>query len=354
MRIRGWTAVGLALATTGAPAVGQQTERVDLTGRRVAVYNLAGEVTLEPGSGTAVSVEVRRGGADGARLVVERGPLGDRQALRIIYPDDDIVYRPAGGWRGRTQLRVRDDGTFYDSSDRDRRDRGREIEISSTGDGLEAHADLRISVPRGQQLEVYLATGRIGVTNVDGDLHLDGGSTDVVTSRTVGPLSVDVGSGTVSVSDARGPLTLDTGSGEVDVTGASGDEIEVDTGSGSVTISGVTATALTLDTGSGDVEVSGAAADVVLVDTGSGSVEVGFTRAPRELSVDTGSGSVTLTLPASYSAQVEIETGSGGIDLEFPVTVSRVERDAVHGTIGEGGGRLKVETGSGDVRIRKG
>jgi hypothetical protein len=354
MRISGWAAVGLGLATVSAPAAAQQTERVDLTGPRAAVYNLAGEVSLEPGSGTAVSVEVRRGGADGARLVVERGPLGDRQVLRIIYPDDDIAYRPASGWRGRTQLRVRDDGTFYDSGDRDRRDRGREVEISSTGSGLEAHADLRITVPRGQRLEVYLAAGRIGVTNVDGDLHLDGGSTDVVTSRTVGPLLVDVGSGTVSVSDARGPLTLDTGSGEVDVTGASGEEILVDTGSGSVTIRDVTAGSLNLDTGSGEVEGSGVAADVVRVDTGSGSVDLGFTRAPRELTVDTGSGGVTLTLPPTYSAEVEIESGSGGIDLDFPVTVTRWEREAVRGKIGDGTGRLTVETGSGGIRIRKG
>jgi hypothetical protein len=342
----------LALATTGAPAVGQQAERVELAGRRAAVYNLAGEVTLEPGSGAAVTVEIRRGGSDGARLVVERGPMGDRQVLRIIYPEDDIIYGAASGWRGRTQVRVRDDGTFYDSGDR--RDRGREVEIRSSGDGLEAHADLRIAVPKGQRLEVYLAVGKISATNVDGDLHLDGGATEVVTSHTVGPLSVDVGSGTIQVSDARGSLTLDTGSGEVDATGVTGDEILVDTGSGSVTIRDATATSFSLDTGSGEVDATGVAADVVRVDTGSGGVDVAFSRAPRELTVDTGSGGVTLTLPADYSAQVDIETGSGGIDLDFPVTVSRVERDAVRGTIGAGTGRLKVETGSGDVRIRKG
>jgi DUF4097 and DUF4098 domain-containing protein YvlB len=62
---------------------------------------------------------------------------------------------------------------------------------------------------------------------------------------------------------------------------------------------------------------------------------------------------VTLTLPPSFSAEVEIQTGSGGIDLDFPVTVSRWERDVVRGTIGNGAGRLSVETGSGGIRIKK-
>jgi DUF4097 and DUF4098 domain-containing protein YvlB len=101
------------------------------------------------------------------------------------------------------------------------------------------------------------------------------------------------------------------------------------------------------------VDGSGLATDVVRVDTGSGSVDLAFTRAPREISVDTGSGSVDLALPAAFTAQVDISTGSGGIDLDFPVQVSRWERDAVRGTIGNGAGRLTVETGSGGVRIRK-
>lgn len=352
----GWrgAAAGTALALLGVPAAAQQAERHEMTGQQVAIYNLAGEVTLEGGTGSAVQVEVRRGGAQGGELVIERGPLGERQTLRILYPDDRIVYRPASGWRGNSQVRVRDDGTFGDSwGGRDRRDRGREVEVRSHGSGLEAHADLRILVPRGQRLELYLAVGRIGVTNVDGDLHLDGGATEVTTTRTTGSLSVDVGSGTVRVSEARGSLNLDTGSGKVDVTGASGDEILVDTGSGSITIRDATATTLNFDTGSGGVEGAALAADVVRVDTGSGSVNLDFTRAPRDLHIDTGSGGVTLTLPPSFSAEVEIQTGSGGIDLDFPVTVSRWERDVVRGTIGNGAGRLSVETGSGGIRIKK-
>jgi DUF4097 and DUF4098 domain-containing protein YvlB len=337
----------------GHTAVAQQAERYEVAGQQVAIYNLVGEVTVEGGTGSSVMVQVRRGGGDAGQLAVERGPIGSRQTLRVIYPADRIIYRAASGWQGSSQLRVREDGTFGDWGDRDRRERGREVEIRSRGTGLEAYADLTIAVPKGQRLEVYLAAGRIGVTNVDGALRLDGGAAEVTTSHTTGELVVDVGSGAVQVSDARGSLNLDTGSGEVNVTGASGEELLVDTGSGSVTVRDATATTMSFDTGSGAVEGTGLAADVVGVDTGSGEVDLAFTRAPRDINIDTGSGGVTLTVPANFSAQVNISTGSGGIDLDFPVQVSRWERDAVRGTIGDGTGRLTVETGSGGIRIRK-
>ncbi len=63
---------------------------------------------------------------------------------------------------------------------------------------------------------------------------------------------------------------------------------------------------------------------------------------------------MTLTVPASFGARVQIETGSGEIDLDFPVTMRRWERDQVVGTIGDGSGRLVIDTGSGSVRLRKG
>jgi DUF4097 and DUF4098 domain-containing protein YvlB len=70
--------------------------------------------------------------------------------------------------------------------------------------------------------------------------------------------------------------------------------------------------------------------------------------------VDTGSGEVNLTLPADYGADVVLDTGSGGIDLGgIPVTVRKIQEDHVEGRIGDGKGRLHVETGSGGVRLKK-
>jgi hypothetical protein len=62
---------------------------------------------------------------------------------------------------------------------------------------------------------------------------------------------------------------------------------------------------------------------------------------------------VTLRLPAATGARVDVETGSGGIDTDFEVHVARMERRALHGTIGDGHGRIRVEAGSGMVRLLK-
>ena len=83
-----------------AAASAQQGERYTLEGDEVAIYNLAGSLTVEPGTGT-VSVEMVRGGTDAAKLTVERGEIDGRETLRVVYPADLIVYAGIGRSGGR-------------------------------------------------------------------------------------------------------------------------------------------------------------------------------------------------------------------------------------------------------------
>jgi hypothetical protein len=230
--------VAAAAATLTQPA-NAQTERFELSGERVAIYNLAGQVTLAPGSGSAVVVEVTRGGQDAGQLRIEQGPIEGRQTLRVIYPDDEISYGELH--RGsRTDLRVREDGTFGGGHDRDR---GQRVHIRGEGGGLEAYADLTIRVPAGQTLAVYQAVGEVSASDVNGNLRLDTHSAPVTATNITGDLVVDVGSGWVEVSGVQGSADLDTGSGSVKVTGVSGDHLRVDTGSGNVTATNVSVAA---------------------------------------------------------------------------------------------------------------
>ena len=348
-------AIGIAIGLIAPVATqleAQRTQSYEVSGQEVSVYNLAGEITVRAGGGSAVVVELTGGGADADQLSVETGSIDGIETLRVIYPGDRIVY-PGISRGSRTETRVRDDGTFGDSH-QGWGSRGNRVRISGNGNGLEAYADMTISVPAGQRINIYLAVGELSAANVNGEIRLDTQSAPVVAREIRGSLVVDVGSGSVDVQDVDGDLSIDTGSGSVEVTGASGGSTLIDTGSGSVTASDVTTTELNIDTGSGRIRASNVAATDIRLDTGSGSVELEVLNDADHIEIDTGSGGVTLTVPSSYGATVEIDTGSGGIEMEMPITMRRWQRDHVNGTIGDGTGTLLIDTGSGSVRVLQG
>ena len=338
------------------PSQAQQSERYTFRGDDVAVYNLAGTVRLEPGEGD-VSVQVTRGGADAARLEVAQGEIDGRETLRVIYPDDRIRYA-AGGGHSSTQLRVREDGTFGDlDHDEHHHDRhgsgeGRRVTIGSD-EGLDAHADLTVRVPRGRRVGVALAAGAVNIANVDGELVVDAASAPVTATGAKGSLDIDVGSGPVQVSDAEGELDVDTGSGSVDLSRFRGRSLSIDTGSGDVTGTGLECEELSIETGSGDIRLTAATSPSLSLETGSGGVTAELRRDIASLSVETGSGDIAIRAPAALGATVEIETSSGEIETDFPLQVTRRGRSHLAGTIGDGKGTIEMETGSGEISLLK-
>jgi len=336
------------LCLGAATAAAQQPARHTLRGADVAIYNLAGRIDVVGGSGSDVVVDVTTAGGDADQLRVESGAVNGRATLRVLYPGDEVRY-PRGPGRSSTSLRVRDDGTFGG----DARGSGRRVRVSTSGGGLEAWADLKITVPAGKTVAVRLAVGTVMVTNVDGDLSVDVHSADIGAEQTRGTLSLDTGSGHIALRDAAGAVTLDTGSGSVDATNVRGPRLFIDTGSGDVSVAQADVTDLSIDTGSGDVNARDVRSRSVKIDTGSGSVSLGLAADVESVEVDTGSGDVTLTLPEALGAELEIQTSSGDIDLGFPLEVRRIERNELHGRTGDGRGRIVVGTGSGDVRLRR-
>ena len=339
----------LLLLAAAIPAGAQEASRYTLSGSSVAIFNLAGSVRALPASGREVVVTVERRGADAARLRVETGAIRGRETLRVLYPEDHIVFGGRGDGSWRTEVRVDDDGTFYD----DRSDDGRRVRIESRGSGMEAHADLSVAVPAGQRIALYLAAGEVSVTNVEGEILVDVGGADVTTSGTRGSLRLDTGSGEVSVTNAEGDLDLDSGSGESTLSGVKGRLLNIDSGSGSVTARDIAVEEIRIDAGSGDVRLERVGAPDIRLDLGSGATDITLVSDVRSLVVDAGSGSVTLRVPESLGAEVEVDAGSGGLDLQIPVTTRRISRDAFSGRIGDGEGRITIDAGSGRVRIMR-
>lgn len=336
--------VWVAAALVAVPVGAQEVERIP--GDRVAVYNLAGRVEIVRGGGSDVVVRIDRGGRDADELIVETGEIRGRETLRVIYPDNEIVY-PEMGRGSNTSQSVRDDGTFSDGGN-GRSDR---VRIRGRGDGLEAWADLVIEVPAGRTVDVHLAVGEVEADGVDGDLSINTGSGAVTALDIAGSLEIDTGSGSIVVRGVEGDLYLDTGSGRIEASEVRGREIQIDTGSGSVRGYDLSADIVSVDTGSGGIELETVSATDVVLDTGSGSIDIELMTDIDRLDADTGSGSVTVRAPAGLGATIDIETGSGGIDLDFPVEVRTIRRDEVRGTIGDGRGEINIDTGSGSVKL---
>lgn len=346
-------ATALLVAAYSLTASAQSPERFTLRGNDVAVYNIAGKITIERGGSGGVVVEVTRGGDDGRELKFEQRSVDGRDALCVVYPDERIVYPQP---RGRHS-------TFSNStSARDCRGgarkgmfRGTRIEVSSEGRGVEAWADLRIIVPAGHAIRVKHLLGDVSVANVDATLRLDVGASIVTAHDTRGLFDLNSGSGGVTISGHDGVLSVDVGSGGVRVERVHGPNTRIETGSGAVRASDIKSDSVGISTGSGQVTATGIAARRVRVSTGSGGTSVGLVSAADDVRISTGSGSVSVTLPASFSARVDVSTGSGGIRTDIPVQVSgRTERNELHGTIGDGRGRLSVDTGSGGVHLIRG
>jgi len=350
MRIETRLLAIFAMATVAAPVAAPQAfrSRYTVSGDNVAIWNLVGEVHLEAGSGNDVSVEVMRQGRDSAALRVATGPIGKRQTLRVLYPEGDIAV-PDRHRHERTTIRVADDGTFDEDPGR----QGREVVIRSGASATEASAKLRVTVPRGKRVHVHLASGALYARGVDGDLIVDVHDASVTVENTRGSLGVDTGGGDVSVTGARGKLGVDTGGGDVTLSGIDADEVTIDTGSGDVKADTLVAKRISLDVGSGNIRAAGIRSPHVQLDSGSGDIETALVGDVERLMIDAGSGSVTLRIPPTLGAELEIETGSGQINTEIEIAATQARDSYLKGRIGDGRGRIAIETGSGDVFLRK-
>ncbi|HYK11826.1 MAG TPA: DUF4097 family beta strand repeat-containing protein [Gemmatimonadales bacterium] len=334
----------------GAPVLAAQSGTYPIHGDDIAIYNLAGLLRVEPATGSDVVVVVQTGGSDAGKLKVATGVARGHDGLRVIYPEDVIVY-PTLGRHSNTTMDVNDDGTFGTNRDEDE---GHRVRVRGDGSGLEAWADLTVKVPAGRTVSMHVGVGKATVTNVDGQIKVAVGSSDVSATGVKGTIGLVTGSGDIHVTDATAELKLETGSGDVTMSRVTDSGVKVETGSGDVTGDNVSTGKLALSSGSGSITVSTVQAARISLETGSGDVDIGLVSGIETLEGNTGSGTITLSVPATLGADVELDTGSGEIDLGgVEVKVRKLRSDHLSGSIGNGGGTIKLEAGSGDINLRK-
>jgi DUF4097 and DUF4098 domain-containing protein YvlB len=162
-------------------------------------------------------------------------------------------------------------------------------------------------------------------------------------------LTATSGSGDIRVADLNGPARLNTGSGSIDASGLSG-RTSLETGSGDIRAQMQSSTGVKAQTGSGTIRLKNVQGELY-AETGSGDMEIQG-QPTSNWRLQTGSGSVTLNTGNSRFS-LDAQTGSGSVHSDPPITThGSFERHHITGDVNGGGPTVRVETGSGDIRIQ--
>jgi hypothetical protein len=358
------------LAFSSAVVHAEYEQSFTYSAESLKIVNLIGAIEVEGHDGDQFIVEVRVSGDDAEEGIIDfQSDEGSRAELVVGFPVDEVrkyVY-PELGRNSRTTFNPgRGDHGIWDFFGRGK------IEVRGSGSGMELWADLTILVPKGAELIVFNGVGALEAGNAEADMEFNTRSGSAYVHDITGELTVDTGSGHVEIEAIDGNLLVDTGSGHVEVTGLRGERVSIDTGSGHVNIRDAQVPEIKVDTGSGHVEMDRIVCEDLNVDTGSGHVEVdelaaysatidtGSGRVRIELvemgagdfEVDTGSGSITFLMPENASARVSAETNSGGVEVDVAgADISRQKRDHVRFEVGDGAADVRLDAGSGGIRI---
>ncbi len=205
------------------------------------------------------------------------------------------------------------------------------------GDSRMTSTTLELHVPKAASLEIDVVSAPLVIDGIDGgkiEVNTVSGKTRI-NARTPS-LEVDSVSGGIEMAGHAERAELQTVSGDI-LAPSLGNEVSLQTISGRIQVGGGPWRKLTLSTVSGDVQLTG-----------------GIT-AQGNVSIDSMSGDVQLQLPGNTSGTLHANSFSGDLRSDFgtPKEPEHGPGSSLDARLGDGRGKITVETFSGDLRIRK-
>ena len=206
-----------------------------------------------------------------------------------------------------------------------------------------------VIAPASTQLHSNTGSGGQQISGISGPVEANTGSGSLKISDIGAGVRAHTGSGSIDIDDVKGSVYARTGSGSIHATNVAGG-FDGNTGSGHLTLEQSAPGSVRAETGSGGLELHNVRGSLQ-AQAGSGSIRADGD-ATGEWYLHSGSGGIEVRFPQNASFDLDAHTGSGSIDLNHPVTVQgSIGRKAVHGKVGGGGVPVRLETGSGNIRI---
>ena len=215
------------------------------------------------------------------------------------------------------------------------------VRVEPEGDrrsGRIGDAHIELTVPEGTRVRATTTAGDIEVADTRGEVELSANAGDVTVRGARGLAALKTLAGDVAATSMEGDVVASTGMGDVLLRGVAGD-VRVTTVGGDVQLEGVAGRAITARSTSGDVAYAG-------VPHAAGRYELA-----------SHSGDVLLELPADARADLSVQTYNGALVTAFPIVVgggvAASRPRTFEFALGGGGARIRVETFSGDIVLRR-
>lgn len=232
-----------------------------------------------------------------------------------------------------------------------------------------AYIDYTIEVPAAFGASVSTTSGGVSITSLEGAVKISGSSGEVFVKGIGGGVDMELSSGGVEAEAVGGDVSIRMSSGDaairdvagsVTVRGTSGD-VEVDRVGGEARIELSSGSVVVRDC-RGAVFVRGHSGDIAVLDAlgpvkaraTSGDVRATFAPVGRmEYTLETSSGDVEAGFhtPTGYGFVLEVDTASGSIEGDLDIRLDEISRKTLKGTVGNGEGRVRIATASGNIRI---
>ena len=233
-----------------------------------------------------------------------------------------------------------------------------------------------ITVPEQTNVECSTSFGAIKLANINGNAKGKTSSGSITAENIKGSAKLDTSFGSINCGDiSGGDIKLKTSSGKITLTKAAFGDCDVHTSFGSITSSELTGNSLKLKSNSGSInltEASSTTTDIftsfgritcrqiisadLTAKSSSGSIDIACSpSAPPEINANvvTSFGSIDFVAPPNFSGQVELATSFGSIKTDLPITITgEVSKKKLTGKIGEGKGKLHLQTNSGSIKIK--
>jgi hypothetical protein len=205
------------------------------------------------------------------------------------------------------------------------------------GDNNMAPTTLELHVPKAASLDIDVVSAPLVIDGMDGgNIEVNAVSGKARINARTPSLKVDSVSGGIELAGHAGQADLQTVSGDI-LAPVLGSEVKLQTISGRIQADGGPWKKLTLSTVSGNVQLTGALAT------------------DGNIGIDSMSGDVQLQLPASTSGNLHASSFSGNLRSDFgtPKEPEHGPGSSLDVRLGDGRGKINVETFSGDLRVRK-